>query len=77
WLHEQTPSDKTVLIVVHGLVVQVILSELLGEPFDVWHRRPIRNGAITSLLKKDWGWRLEKFNQEAWVESKKYEVEST
>lgn len=68
WLQEQTHSHKnleqTILIVVHGLVVQVILSELLAEPFDVWHRRPIRNGAITSLLKKDWGWRLEKFNQE-------------
>ncbi|MEM8860097.1 MAG: histidine phosphatase family protein [Chloroflexota bacterium] len=68
WLQDQEPSDanseKTILIVVHGLVVQVILSELLGEPFEVWHRRPIRNGAITSLLRKDWGWRLEKFNQE-------------
>ncbi|MEM9778006.1 MAG: histidine phosphatase family protein [Chloroflexota bacterium] len=64
WLQEQTKSDKTVLIIVHGLVVQVILSQLLGEPFNVWHRRPIRNGAITSLLRKDWGWRLEKFNQE-------------
>ena len=64
WLEENASSDGTVLLVVHGLVVQVILSILLEEEFEVWHRRPIKNGALTILSKQDWGWRLEKFNEE-------------
>ncbi len=58
-----TGSDGTVLLVVHGLVVQVILSILLEEEFETWHRRPIKNGAITILSQQDWGWRLEAFNK--------------
>ena len=58
------PKPETVLLVVHGLVVQVILSILLEEEFETWHKRPVRNGAVTVLSKQDWGWRLEKFNEE-------------
>lgn len=64
WFVAQPPTEKTLLLVVHGLVVQSLLSYLLEEPFDRWHKRPVRNGALAVITRKDWGWRLEKFNQE-------------
>ena len=64
WFIAQPPTGQTMLLVVHGLVIQSLVSFLLEEPFDRWHRRPIRNGALTVLSRQEWGWRLEKFNEE-------------
>ncbi len=57
-------ADDTVLLVVHGLVVQSMLSLLLKEPFAVWHNRPVKNGAIAELVQRGDIWRLVRFNQE-------------
>ena len=57
-------ADDTLLLVVHGLVVQSMLSLLLKEPFDVWHDRPVKNGAIAELVQREDRWRLVRFNQE-------------
>lgn len=57
-------ADDTVLLVVHGLVVQSMLSLLLKEPFDVWHNRPVKNGSIAELVQRGDSWRLVRFNQE-------------
>lgn len=57
-------ADDTVLLVVHGLVVQSMLSLLLKESFDVWHKRPVKNGSIAELVKRGDSWRLVRFNQE-------------
>ena len=53
------------LIVGHGLVIQGLLSILLGRSINYWRDQPIENGAITELSYVEDIWRLNCFNDTA------------
>ncbi|MEM7116583.1 MAG: histidine phosphatase family protein [Chloroflexota bacterium] len=69
WL-EDWVDGETAVVVVHGLVIQAIISILLHDPFNPWHRRPIHNGSITQLEQDEYGqWMLARFNDISHLET--------
>ncbi|MEM7333971.1 MAG: histidine phosphatase family protein [Chloroflexota bacterium] len=63
WLDEGFEAE-TAIVVVHGLVIQAILTLVFNDPFEHWHSQPIKNGAITKLKLTNGVWHLVVFNEE-------------
>ncbi|MEM7196670.1 MAG: histidine phosphatase family protein, partial [Pseudomonadota bacterium] len=56
--------DTTQIFVLHGLVIQAILSHLFGRSLKFWHATPIVNAALARIAWNNDSCELVSLNEE-------------